>query len=99
MVKSTKKFNIEYNIDLSMAKEELLIWYEDKGKTFIALPLVFKEVVEAEKIDAPTLTANLGEFDSIRKKLTSKEEALEAELKATKYHLEDIRKLLDLKNG
>jgi len=88
-----------------------IIFYEERpdGKRYIAKPvdLIMKEYKEGEPIE-PTII--LPDFTSqefmkqmaeeIKKQgiRTKLDEDNEGELKANKYHLEDLRKLLKLKN-
>ncbi|MBI2020124.1 hypothetical protein HYS94_01770 [Candidatus Daviesbacteria bacterium] len=94
----SKKYTIEYSVDIETLTERVVIFCRDGADIYVASPMSFTKIDEAERI-IPTLEARLGELEGLKRKLTSNSEALEAELKATKYHLEDIRKLLDLKNG
>jgi len=87
---------------------EFLIYDERNGKRYIAQPvkLIFKEWKEGEEIK-PTLEIGgffEGEFlEALAEALdekgikTDKDAKIEGILEATKYHLEDLRKLLKLK--
>jgi len=87
---------------------EFLIYYEQNGKRYIAQPveLIFKEWKENKEIK-PTLKISgffEGEFlralaEALNEKgiKTDKDAKIEGTLEATKYHLEDLRKLLKLK--
>jgi len=86
---------------------EFLIYYEENGKRYVAQPvkLIFKEWKEGEKIK-PTLELSIFEADFLKSLAealdekgikTNKDAKIEGILEATRYHLEDLRKLLKLK--
>lgn len=82
----------------------IMFWEEREGKIYAAEPvqLVFKEAPEGHTAGGPTLRINSLTLQSLAEALdeqnikTDKDAKIQGTLEASRYHLEDLRKLLKL---
>lgn len=92
--------------DLGSDGTDILIFYKEGGRRYIAKPvkLEFEPVTEGAPFKGPTLSLDSGTMQAFAEALdkegikTDKDAKIEGTLEATRAHLEDLQRLLNLKN-